>query len=194
MDSSTARPASSGRSARSAHCSGCSVKRATEQASWFRVVSVPAMSTACASIAISSVESRSPSCSIGDQVAEEVVARVGAPLGDHVAHVVGQLLARLRDQWQVFGQVVVEDAEDVGGPGREQLPVLGWRTQQLADDRDRVRLADVGHQLALAPVDDAVRPDSPTTLRMVGRSRLAEAGVKAGATRRRRRACPHPPW
>ena len=27
---------------------------------------------------------------------------------------------------------------------------------------------------------------------MVGRSRLAEAGVKAGATSRRRRACPAP--
>ena len=33
---------------------------------------------------------------------------------------------------------------------------------------------------------------SPTTARMVGRSRLAEAGVNAGATRRRRRAWPWP--
>ena len=60
------------------------------------------------------------------------------------------------DERQVLGQVVVEDAEDVGGPGREELPVLGRRAEELADDRDRVGLADVGHQLALALAGDPV--------------------------------------
>ena len=64
MVSSTARWARSGRSASSAHWSGYSAKRARAQASWLRVVSVPAMSTATARETSSSLESRSPASSM----------------------------------------------------------------------------------------------------------------------------------
>ena len=43
-----------------------------------------------------------------------------------------------------------------------------------------------------SPVGATRRPASDTTARMIGRSRSADAGVKAGATRRRRRACSSP--
>ena len=103
-----------------------------------------------------------------DEVAQQVVTGIGAALGDHVVHVRRELLVRPLDQREVLGQVVVEDAEDVRRPAREQLPVLGRRTEELADDRDRVRLAHVGDQLALALPDHAV-------------DELADHGLHGGA-------------
>ena len=67
---------------------------------------------------------------------------------DQRSHVAVELVAGALDRRQVLGEVVVEDAEDVGRPAREQLPVLLRRAEQLADDRDRVRLADIGDELA----------------------------------------------
>ena len=70
----------------------------------------------------------------------------------------------------------------------EQLPVLLRRAEQLADDRDRVRLADVGDELARAPVGERVdevvddvaheRPQ-PSVARGVnaGDDEAAQAGV-----------------
>jgi len=61
--SSTAPAARSGSAPSRSHWSGYPLRRATEQASWLRVVSVPAMSTASVIITNSSVVSRSPSSS-----------------------------------------------------------------------------------------------------------------------------------
>ncbi len=107
---------------------------------------------------------------------------------DHVAHVGRELRARPLDERQVLEQVGVEDAEDVGGPRREELPVLGRRAEQLADDRDGVGLAHVGHQLALALAGDLVdqlvdhRPHGGAQpvgrgRREGGRHEAAQAGV-----------------
>ena len=83
-------------------------------------------------------------------------AWVGPARRDHVAHVRGELVARPHNERQVLGQVVVENAEDVAGPTREELPVLGRGAEEFADDRDGVRLADVRHQFALAVGHQAV--------------------------------------
>ena len=66
---------------------------------------------------------------------------------------------RRLDGLLVGGDVVVEDAEDVGGPRREELPVVLGCAEQLADDGDGVGLAHVGDQVAPAgrdAVDEAV--------------------------------------
>ena len=42
------------------------------------------------------------------------------------------------------------------------------------------------------PADDTASTSSPITLRMNGRKRSAAAGVNAGATSRRKRACSSP--
>ncbi len=112
----------------------------------------------------------------GDEVAQEIVSGIGPALCDQVAHVGVELLTGALNERQVLGQVVVEDAEDVRGPGREQLPVLGRRAEQLADDGDRVGLADVGHELALAARDDAV-------------DQLADHGLHGGPEPVGRRRC-----
>ena len=63
-----------------------------------------------------------------------------------------------------------------------------WRTEQLADDRDGVGLADVGHELALAvagdPVDQVADDGAHGGAQPVGRGRgeggrdeAAQAGV-----------------
>ena len=96
--SSTAPAASSGSSASSAHWSGCSANSATEQASWLRVVSVPAMSTASVIITSSSVRQAVALLLGRDHVAEQVVGRPAAPLLDHRAHVGVELVHRRLDQ------------------------------------------------------------------------------------------------
>ena len=148
MASSTARGASSGRSASSAHWSGCSANSARAQASWLRVVSVPAMSTATASETSSSVDSRSPASSMAMRSLSRSWRGRGAPRRDQVGQVGLELGVGRLDEGEVLGQVLVEDPEDVGRPRGEPPPVLLRCPQQLADDRDRVGLAQVGHHLA----------------------------------------------
>ena len=92
----------------------------------------------------------------GDHVAEQVFTGIGAAFLDHVVDVGLELRTGPFDQGQVLDEVGVEDAEDVGGPGGEELPVLGRGAEELADDRDGVGLADVGDQLALALGGDLV--------------------------------------
>ena len=91
-----------------------------------------------------------------DQRREEVVARIGAAFGDEFGDVRLELAAGLLDRGEVLGEVLVEDPEDLGGPVREPLPVGARRAEQLADDRDRIRVADVGDEVALAAVLDPV--------------------------------------
>ena len=77
------------------------------------------------------------------------------------------------------------------GPAAEQLPVLLRRAEQLADDRDRVRLADVDGDVGPPGRRDGV--DEPVdTSRMNGRSRSAARGENALPTSRRSRVCSSP--
>ena len=80
------------------------------------------------------------------------------------------------------------------GPVREELPVLLRRAEQLADDRDRVGLADVVDELARPPVGDGVdesvddvaheRPQPIGGLRREGRrDEAAQAGVLVAVDR-----------
>ena len=69
--------------------------------------------------------------------------RVVAASGDEFDHVVVELLAGLLDDLEVVERGAVEDPQHVLGPSREELPVRPGRTEQFADDRDRIGLADV---------------------------------------------------
>ena len=73
MDSSTARGASSGRSASNAHCSGRWVNSATVHPSWLRVVSVPPTMTASTIITSSAWLRRSPSSSAAIERGQQIV-------------------------------------------------------------------------------------------------------------------------
>ena len=143
------RGASSGRSASIAHWSGWSQNTCTAAASWLRVVSVPASSTASAIISSSSWVSRSPSSSAAISADSRSSRGVAAPCARSVAR--GRRRARRTPaRWpgRPRCDVEVEDLERVVGPGREQRPVLGGRAEQLADDGDRVGPGDVGDEVA----------------------------------------------
>src|SRR3546814_8090742 len=74
----------------------------------------------------------------GDHVAEEVVGGAVAALFDHRTDVAVESGHGRFDGREIVGDVVVEDPEDVGGPVREQLPVLFGGAEELADDGDRI--------------------------------------------------------
>jgi hypothetical protein len=87
-----------------------------------------------------------------DQVGQQVVGEVLTPVGDHVIDVVVELTPRLQHDRFLLGEVAVEaaDLEDVLGPPGELLPVLAWRAEKSADDRNRVGPGDVCDELAAA--------------------------------------------
>ena len=85
-----------------------------------------------------------------DQLGDQVVGEVVAPVGDHVVEVGVERLPGPQDVGRVVGDVPVEGLEDVVGPVREQLPVLAGGAEQRADDRDRVLAGDVGDHVAAA--------------------------------------------
>ena len=66
-----------------------------------------------------------------------------------------------------------------GAPRSSQMMGIGYGSQTSATSSH-------------SPRSTTRSTSSLTTVRMVGRSRFAEAGVKAGATRRRSRAWPSP--
>ena len=81
-------------------------------------------------------------------IGEKVIARVVAALRDQGEGVFAQLVACRTDHVELFDRVGVEDSEDLVGPSRELLPVLTRCTEQLADDRNWIALADVGHDVS----------------------------------------------
>ena len=167
-------------------------RSAMQQASWLRVVSVPAIRTASASMTSSSVESRSPASSTAISAlrrSEPGSWRRRSTSGRYVGLEFGGCAL---DRGEVLDEVLVEDPEDVGRPPREQLPVLFGRAEQFTDDRDRVRLTHVGHRVRSRRQAQQCRGVQPITVRMNGRRRSAAVGVNAGATRRRSRACSSP--
>ena len=127
----------------------------------------------------------------GDQLGEEVVARLVAPSGDQFQHVRLELVLRGVDHGQVVGEVVVEDPQHVGRPAAEQRQSLARCAEQLADDGDRVGIADVGHDVRLPcggdRVDQLVDDRSHERPQPVG-----VAGRERRPTRRRRRVCSSP--
>ncbi len=50
----------------------------------------------------------------------------------------------------------VEDAQQIRRPTAEQLPVLFGRAEQPADDRDRIRLTNVGDEFTRTPARERV--------------------------------------
>ena len=88
-----------GCSASSAHWSGCSANSATQQASWLRVVSVPAMRTASASMTSSSLDSRSPASSMAMRALSRSSAGWLPALLDHGLDVGLELVPR-RARWR----------------------------------------------------------------------------------------------
>ena len=86
----------------------------------------------------------------GDEIGEQVVGRLTAPLGDQLARVGIQLVLGTHDQVELARHVDREDLQDVVRPAAEQLPVVLGRTEQLADDGNGVRLADVDRDIGFA--------------------------------------------
>ena len=86
----------------------------------------------------------------GDQLAQQIVARIVTTFVHHAPHVGVELRRGSLDNGQVRRQILVEDPEDVARPAREQAPVLCRRSQQLADDGDRIGLAHLRYELARA--------------------------------------------
>ena len=91
------------------------------------------------------------------------------------------------DDRQVLVEVAVEDPQHVGCPAAEQLPVLLRRAEQLADDRDRIRLADVDGDVGTAGrgdgIDERVHDLTHERAQAVGgtrRERLADEPAEAG--------------
>ncbi len=95
-----------------------------------------------------------------DEVGEQIVGRTLAPPLDETLHVLPDLVLRLEDRRQLRHEVAVEEPQEVTGPPAEQPPILFGRAEQRADDRDRIGLAHIGHELAAARrrdrVDEAV--------------------------------------
>ena len=140
------RPAAPARAGRRAAptAPGCSASTATVQPSWLRVVSVPADDHRLDHHHQLLGRQRVAGLLGGDQVGQQVLGRLVRGGVDQLPGVLVELVLGGHDHRQVLVQVAVEDAQHVGGPAAEQLPVLLRRAEQLADDRDRVRLADVG--------------------------------------------------
>jgi len=96
----------------------------------------------------------------GDEAAEQVVAAVAAALLDQVVEVAGQPHARALDALDHLGRgVAAADREAVGGVGGplgEEVAVFHRHAQHLADERRGDRQRQVGDQVHLAAVGDAV--------------------------------------
>ena len=91
-----------------------------------------------------------------DQVGEQVVGWLVASVCDERAGVLVELLLRSHDEVQLAGHIDGEDLENVVGPPAEQLPVLLRRTQQFTDDRDGIRLTNVGRDVGASSGCNAV--------------------------------------
>ena len=130
-----------------------------DAASWLRVVSVPATRMLNASIRNSPASRRSPRILDANEFGEQIIGQALSPGRDHVVDVGVELVPRLQDDGLLFGEIAVEadDLEDVVGPSRELPPVLTRRSEQGADDRDRVGPRDIRDELAAARVGYADR-------------------------------------
>jgi hypothetical protein len=97
--------------------------------------------TASTIITSSSVDSRSPASSAAIRSVSSRLARLRrrSAISPRV-YSSSSSWAAMIDR-QVLVEVAVEDAQHVRRPAAELLPVLLRRAEQLADDRDRVRLA-----------------------------------------------------
>ena len=117
----------------------------------------------------------------------QVVGGTGAAFGDQAPGVLVELVLGGGDDRQVLVQVAVEDPQHVGRPAAEQLPVLLRRAEQLADDRDRVGLADVDRDVGASGrgdrIDERVHDLTHERAQAVGgtrRERLADEPAEAG--------------
>ena len=146
ITSSTAAPPSSGRSASSAHWSGCRRKVCRARPSWLRVVSMPAK----ARNTRPTISSRAVSASSvlgGDQGADEVVARMRTAVGDHGLDVRRQPFERRLDPRQVLAHPDAEGLAEVVGPVRDLRPLLLGQAEQQAQHAGGVRLGELAHEL-----------------------------------------------
>ena len=122
-----------------------------------------------------------------DQVGEQVLGRLVAAIGDQLPRVLVELVLGGGDDRQVLVEVAVEDAQHVGGPPAEQLPVLLRRAEQLADDGDRIRLADVDGEVGAPGRGDGIdQPadhlthERPQPVGRPRRERLADEPAQPG--------------
>ncbi len=92
----------------------------------------------------------------GDEAGDQVVSRLVASVGDQLPGVFLEFGLGLDDSLGLLGGVRIEDSQDVLGPDAERLPVALGGSEEFADDRDRVRIAHIGHQVASAGLRDLI--------------------------------------
>ncbi len=91
-----------------------------------------------------------------DQVGDQVVLGIVAAVGDQATRVLVEFGLSSLDHVEFLEHVAVEDAQHVFGETREELPVRSRCAEELADDRDRVRLADVDRDVGSARRRDCI--------------------------------------
>ena len=126
---------------------------------------------------------RSPSCGRRDQRGHQIVAGVAAATLDQLAGPVVELGAGALDRLLLVHEAVrVELALDQVRPLVELRRVLERRAHHRRDCERRIRLGEVGHELAAAGVLER-RPQALEELAHGRAPAVGARGVKAGFTR-----------
>ena len=92
-----------------------------------------------------------------EQCADQVLARIGPPLGDQLVEVLEKLGASFEGAHRDgrVGNGAERDGDLLRRPP-EEVPPLGLDTDQFGDDRDRQRVGEVSDYFHLATRSDSV--------------------------------------
>ncbi len=120
-----------------------------------------------------------------DEGRQEIVAQRPAPPLDEANEIFKEGIAGRLDAHLLVGRderIGIDARRELGRPGRKRRVVLRWNAQELADDHDRERVREVGHDVhptvaagfdLVEPLVDDLLDADPEPLDHLRRERLA---------------------